>query len=113
MQKLRPFLTALLGLTLWVQGLALAAAPVELPVDPGSSMGMPCHGDVSADIAACDCCDEGCPDMAGCVIGHFAGAPSSAPRFVAAPQAVATAAGWQPKTAVLPFPLRPPISSHA
>jgi hypothetical protein len=111
--RFRPLVTAVLGLMLWVQGMALAAAPVELPADPGSSMEMPCHGDTEADVAPCDCCDEGCASMAACVIGHFAGVPSAAQHFVATPQSIAPAASWRPKTAVLPFPLRPPISFHA
>ena len=58
--KPRPFVTALLGLTLWVQGLALAAAPVEMPDAAASAMEMemPCHGDAAT--APCDCCDGDC-----------------------------------------------------
>src|SRR5690349_2165656 len=109
MQKLRPLLTAVLGLMLWVQGLAIAAAPVEAPTDAASAMEMPCHGAT----APCDCCDGDCPDMAGCVIGSFAGTPATAAPLVRVAQAHVTARGWSAKTAVLPLPLRPPIVSHA
>jgi hypothetical protein len=111
--RFRPLLTAVLGLMLCVQGMAIAAAPVELPADPASSMEMPCHGDVSTDVAACDCCDGDCPDMAGCAIGHFAGVPALALSFIAPSQGASASATWAPKTAAPPFPLRPPIGFHA
>ena len=108
MRKLRPFLTAVLGLMLWVQGIALAAAP--LPPTQDSAMEMPCHGDP----APCDCCAGDCPDMAGCVIGHFFAALPATPALPAtAVHAAVTTGAWSPKTAVLPLPLRPPITVHA
>lgn len=114
MRKRRPFLTAVLGLLFCVQGLAIAAAPVELPADEAdSAMEMPCHGG-SADVAACDCCDGDCPDMASCVIGSlFAAAPGAPTLLEAAPHALAAGDGWSLKTAVLSLPVRPPIVIHA
>lgn len=118
MKRHRPLLSAVLGLMLCVQGLAIAAAPVDVAAAQAestadSAMAMPCHGD-SAAGAPCDCCDGDCPDMASCVIGHFfAAPPSTAALFEpAAPVAVATG-GWSLQTAVLSLPVRPPIASHA
>lgn len=113
MKKLRPYLTAILGLMLWVQGMAVAAAPVKVAEDPASAMEMPCHGKDSAGAAACACCDDACPDMASCVIGHFAGTPVTALHFTVIAQAAIPAAGWSLQTSVPPLPLRPPIASHA
>jgi hypothetical protein len=114
MQKLRPFLTALLGLTLWVQGFAIAAAPVAVAADAAdTAIEMPCHGDAAASVAACDCCDGDCDDMAGCVVGSFAGAPAVLLQADLTPQAAIAARAWSVKTAVSPLPLRPPIVSHA
>lgn len=112
MKQLRPFLTALLGLTLWVQGLAIATAPVPVAT-ADNAMEMPCHGDAGVSINPCDCCDDSCTDMAGCVVGSFAGAPFRPLQLAAATQAAVPATAWSPKTAVPPFPLRPPIVSHA
>ncbi len=113
MEKLRPFLAAILGLTLWVQGFAIAAAPIAVADQATeSAMEMPCHSDAVA--STCDCCDGDCADMAGCVIGHFfAAAPAAPVPLAAAPHAAAAPRGWSPKTAVLSLPVRPPIVSHA
>ncbi len=114
MQKLRPFLTALLGLTLWVQGFAIAAAPVAVAAEAAdAAMEMPCHGAAAAGVAACDCCDGDCDDMAGCAVGSFAGAPVVLLQADVALQAPAAARTWSVKTTVSPLPLRPPIVSHA
>jgi hypothetical protein len=113
MLKLRPYLTAVLGLMLWVQGMAMAAVPVAVAQEPDSAMEMPCHGDEAPAADACACCDDACPDMASCVIGHFAGTPATALHFAAATQAALPAAGWSLQTFVPPTPLRPPIVTHA
>jgi hypothetical protein len=114
MESLRPLVAAVLGLMLCVQGLALAAAPVDLPADEtASAMAMPCHGD-SGDVAPCDCCDGDCPDMASCVIGYFFAAPPATPAPLAPAAHLAAATdGWSLKTAVLSLPVRPPIVIHA
>lgn len=111
MKRLRPFLTALLGLMLWVQGLAMAAAPFASAEAAASVMEMPCHG--TADGSAFDCCDSDCPDMAGCVSVPLAGIPVAAQFALPTPQPLAAACGWSVQTAVPPFPLRPPIVSRA
>jgi hypothetical protein len=118
MQKLRPFLTALLGLTLWVQGLAIAAAPGAMAAQAADTASaaseMPCHGDEpAATVSPCACCDGDCANMTGCAVGSFVGA--AALRVPADPPAHATVAAhtWSAKTVVSPLPLRPPISSHA
>ena len=114
MEKLRPFLAVVLGLMLWVQGFAIAAAPVAVADEAAeSAMEMPCHGDEAPSLPPCDCCDGDCTGMAGCATGSVAGTP-----FVSvpaeAPLHVAIAArSWSAQTAVLPLPIRPPIVSHA
>lgn len=113
MQKLRPFLTVLLGLMLGFQGLAIAAAPVAVADAAASAMEMPCHGGAATDGAPFDCCDSDCPDMAGCVVGSFAGAPAAAVFAEPAPHPVVVTRNGSPRTAVLPLPLRPPIVSDA
>jgi hypothetical protein len=114
MQKLRPFLTALLGLTLWVQGFAIAAAPVAVAADAAdAAMEMPCHGDAAASVAACDCCDGNCDNMAGCVVGSFAGAPSVSTAADAPLHLAIATRGWSSQTAAPARSLRPPIASHA
>lgn len=112
MQKLRPFLTALLGLTLWVQGLAIAATPVAAQDEAGAAMMMPCAGDV-AGTSTGDCCDRDCAQMPGCAVGQLAGTPAVAAPLVAAGQVAAHVPGWSSKTTVPPFPIRPPIVSRA
>lgn len=114
MKRHRPLIAAFLGLMLCVQGLAIAAAPVDVAADDAeSTMEMPCHGE-SADVAACDCCDGDCPDMASCAIGHFfAAPPSAAAPLEPAVQAAVAATGWSLQTAVRSLPVRPPIASHA
>ena len=111
MEKLRPFLAVVLGLTLWVQGVAIAAAPVATAA--ASSAEMPCHGDKAPSAAPCNCCDNDCTDMMGCAAGSIAGTPFVPVPAVPPPHAAIAARSWAPQTAVLPLPLRPPIVSHA
>ena len=114
MEKLRPFLAAVLGLTLWVQGFAIAAAPIAVADEAAeSSMETPCHGDEAPSLPPCDCCDGDCPDMSGCAAGSFAAAPT-APAQTDAPLHVAIATrGWSSQTDVPSLSPRPPIVSHA
>lgn len=113
MQKLRPLLAALLGLMLWVQGVAIAAAPIASAEAADSAAQMPCHGDPAPAVSACDCCDGDCTSMTGCVVGSFVGA-STAPVPADPPaRAAIVARTWSAKTVVSPLPLRPPITSHA
>jgi hypothetical protein len=113
MKRLRPLLNALLGLVFCVQGLAIAAAPIDLPAAAtDGAMEMPCHD--GAGLAPCDCCGSACPDMAGCVIGHFFAAAAAAPAPLApAAHAPIATDGWSPKTAAPSLPVRPPIVFHA
>lgn len=113
MEKLRPFLAAILGLTLWVQGVAIAAAPAAAMDEAGSATEMPCHGDEAPSVSPCDCCDGDCANMAGCAVGSFAGAPVPAMQAEAPLHLAVAARGWSPQTVVPPLPLRPPIVSHA
>ena len=113
MQKLRPYLTALLGLLLWFQGLAIAAAPIAVAEAAASAMEMPCHDGAATDGAPFNCCDSDCPNMAGCILVSFAGTPATATVAALTPQPVVPARGWSAQTAVPPLPLRPPIASRA
>ena len=122
--NLRPWLNAVLGLMLLVQGVALASAPLALPPAADTEQAatdtdteaMPCHGTAPApdtDSAPCACCDHACPDMAACAAGHLAAAPVFQLRFAPAPQPAIAA----PERAVVnvspPLRLRPPIALHA
>ncbi len=113
MEKLRPFVAAVLGLMLCVQGAAIAAAPVAAAQTADSAMDMPCHGDEAPSASHCDCCDGDCANMAGCAIGQLGGVPAVLPALGSMPQAAVTTHGWSLKTAILPLPVRPPIVSHA
>ncbi len=114
---LRPILSVALGLGFLVQGVAVAAAPYALPANPAAAeqaaMDVPCHGAAPVQANAHDCCDAGCADMASCALGHLAAAPVTPLQLNPARQAAVTTATWPLKTAVPPFPLRPPISFHA
>ena len=112
MARLRPWLAAVLGLMLSVQGLAIAAADDAASAAEAAAQ-MPCHGDEAPAVPPCDCCDGDCSNMTGCVVGSFLGAaPVLVPADPPAPAAVA-ARTWSAKTAVSPLPLRPPITSNA
>lgn len=129
MKTLRPFLSAVLGLALLVQGLAFAAAPFDAAgaapagaapagAEEVAAMDeMPCHGDSQPETldaaAACACCDNGCADMGGCAFGQLAAGPSIGAQFPSAPQHVRAAAERAATSVSLPLPLRPPISFHA
>lgn len=120
METMRPWLSAVLGLALLVQGLAFAAAPVDttnaVPAATEAVAAEPCHGDAQPDTvdaaAACPCCDSGCADMGGCAFGQLAAGPSIGAQFPSAPQAVIAVADRAAASVSLPLPLRPPISSH-
>ena len=114
MKRLRPFLAAILGLTLWVQGVAIAAAPVAVADEAAeSATEMPCHGDEAPSLPPCDCCDGDCAGMAGCAAGSVAGAPFVSAAAEAPLHVAIAARSWSAQTAVLPLPIRPPITSHA
>jgi hypothetical protein len=113
MDKLRPFVAAVLGLTLWVQGVAIAAAPVAPVEEADSAMEMPCHGDPAPTVSPCDCCDGDCSNMTGCVVGSFVGAAAVVVPADPPAHAVIAARAWPVKTALSPLPLRPPITSNA
>jgi hypothetical protein len=118
MEKLRPYLAAFLGLTLWVQGLALAATPMAMADEASSAAEaateMPCHGDEAApSVSPCDCCDGDCANMTGCVVGTFVGAATVLVAADPPEHAAIAARTWSAKTTVSPLPLRPPIASHA
>lgn len=124
MKTLRPWLSAVLGLALLVQGLAFAAAPFDTAsAAPAAAEAvaamdeMPCHGDSQPDTvdaaAACACCDDGCADMGGCAFGQLAAGPSMGAQFPSAPQDVVAVAERAATSVSLPLPLRPPISFHA
>ena len=128
MEKLRPLLAVVLGLMLWVQGIAIAAAPVAVAdmtskgtdsfeaqrsPSPLKSVEMPCHGDEAPSVPPCECCDGDCTGMAGCAAGSVAGTPFVSVPAEAPLHGAIAARSWSAQTAVLPLPIRPPIVSHA
>jgi hypothetical protein len=122
MRSSRPWLHALLGLALLVQGLAFAAAPLMLAApEPAAqeqvaSEPMPCHGEPAdpAPTPACDCCDGDCNAMSACMSGQVAAlvAPLAMP-LVPAQQAIVAAADRSIESVTPSSRLRPPISFHA
>ena len=117
MTKQRPFLQAFLGLMLWVQGVAIAATPLPAAAaaEPAAatSSAMPCHGQIVAKAAPCDCCDGDCDNMVGCAVGSFAAQPAALLQAEAPGYIVVAARASSPLAAVVPLRLRPPITSHA
>ena len=124
MKTLRPWLSAVLGLALLVQGLAFASAPFDVAsaapaaAEEVAAMDeMPCHGDAQPETidaaAACACCDDGCADMGGCAFGQLAAGPSIGAQFPSPPHDLIVSAERAAIRVSLPLPLRPPISFHA
>ena len=123
MQRLRPLLNTLLGLIFLVQGYAVAAAPgMTAPVATSvaastapaamadmadmphcASMASPARqgsdDQAAAAAAAASCCDEGCPNLTSCALGHLA--------------AIASPGIWLPNTVIdaPPFSV-PPVQAH-
>lgn len=120
MQRLRPLLNTLLGLIFLVQGYAVAAAPgmaapvatsvaaSTAPVAMADMADMPhCarmasparQGSDDQAAAASSCCDEGCPNLTSCALGHLA--------------AIASPGIWLPNTVIdaPPFAV-PPVQAH-
>lgn len=110
-----------MALLLMLQALAVAAAPPALAAPSADDdTGRPaCHGtattaasSMSGDPLASDCCDEDCPHMAACMLGHLSLAETPAmPVFASVQLHIAS------RTLTLPPPrgsprLRPPISLH-
>lgn len=134
MQRLRPLLNTLLGLIFLVQGYAVAAAPgmtapvatsvaastasaamvdmADMPHCAKMASQAPQQARDAEDAAASSCCDEGCPNLASCALGHLA--------------AITSPGIWLPNTVIdaPPFALppvqalrlsallRPPITFH-
>ena len=116
MKALRPALHALVALSLLVQGVAVAAAPLMAPkpaAEARAMADMPCHGQEQASktTAPCDCCDGTCMDMAHCAFAHVAAVLPSAGLALAAVREGAIAAPTPfAESVTLPSRLRPPIS---
>lgn len=118
MKTLRPLLGLLLGLTLSVQGFAVAASATTALPEPAAAAAdsdMPCHGDASEAPAAepCACCDGDCPDMTGCAFAQAAIATTGGIALAPAPMVDVPASGWSSKTTDPSSRLRPPIPLHA
>lgn len=131
----RPWLGAVLGLTLLVQGVAVASAPfVAPPADAQAAAPeaaapdvaveeMPCHGDgvvqvdaapePATDSAPCACCDADCAAMGACAFGHIAVASPVRLSFVPAPQPAIAAPERAVPSISISSRLRPPIALHA
>jgi len=124
MKSLRPLLSAVLGLALLVQGVAVAATPhapkaaaAAAAAQSAPASEMPCHGKSQAAKPAakaiCPCCDGDCPDMSGCASGHFAAVPTIKLQLPPVRQAVLIAPDRAAESVALPSFLRPPIVLHA
>jgi hypothetical protein len=134
--NLRAWLGAVLGLTLLVQGVAVASAPLGLPADareapapeaaaPQVAEEMPCHGamlvdsapdaapESAPDSAPCACCDADCVAMGACAFGHIAVASAVLVNFVPAPQPAIAAPERAVPSVSISSRLRPPIVLHA
>jgi hypothetical protein len=116
MTRLRAALNLLVGLVLLVQGFAVAAAPLAAVSDNGSvqttaaTSAMPCHGDQTPDGPAHpSCCDEACPDMTSCALGHLAVTPLLRLEVAAPSHDFIAATVPVPATFTPQSRLRPPI----
>jgi hypothetical protein len=117
MNRLRPYVSAFLGLVLLVQGFAVAAAGhPAAAADAAAAQAvadaamMPCHGSAASDRATTpNCCDEACPDMTTCALGHLALATSL--QVAVVPPSSDFVAGLVPAPATVTSQslLRPPI----
>lgn len=131
--KPRPVLSAVLGLVLMVQGVAVASAPLALDAQSqepaaaqdSAAVQMSCHGAAAelatpadtaaespladADTESCACCDGGCTTMSNCAFGHIAAAPAVAPGLAPAAQVTITMSDRAVPSISLPSRLRPPI----
>lgn len=128
MKNGQKFVSLLLGVVLLVQGVAVSAAQCDMDSErsipaamSGDDSGMPCHGTAGEQAGAeqsskaqggLSCCDEDCPNMASCMLGHvaintaFILDTSHSPEMISRP-VVAGAIIHSP-----PSLLRPPISLH-
>lgn len=114
MHRNRPFVNLLLGAIIALQGFAVAAspraaAPAAAPAAEQSSP-PPCHGAaVGSPEQGRSCCDDSCPVMTACLLGHLGVAPVVAPLLsppvAPPPQLAVVAAGPPPLRSFL----RPPI----
>ncbi|PXV63711.1 hypothetical protein [Sinimarinibacterium flocculans] len=122
MNRIRTLLSMLLGLVLLAQGIAVSAAPrASLSAAPALSAtvmaDMPCHGQMASQADEMgeqqpSCCDENCPDMTTCALGHLA---SVAMVSLALPQPAGVGRGLTPVIAASRTTgslLRPPIALH-
>lgn len=120
MNRARPLVHLLLGLLLLVQGYAVAAAPrgIAHPATPSAVHATAvshCHAMAHAGDAKQHpkpaCCDDSCPDMTTCALGHLATAPVSSV-VIAAPSSASGVSLVPPPAWHAPAsPLRPPISA--
>lgn len=122
MGRFRTLLSAFLGLVLLVQGFAVSAAPGgklsgEASASASVTTAMPCQVQKSAKTNDSgnqhpSCCNENCPNMTTCTLGHLA---SVATVSVALPQEAKAERGFSPvriASRTLNSPLRPPIALH-
>lgn len=119
MKRHRTLIGALLGLMLLVQGFAVSAAPYAKVLESASAginamADSPCHGKMAdhAGKRPSSCCNDNCPDMAACALGHIAAAAIVS---IVLPQSAYEASIFAPVHAVtrtLTSPLRPPITLH-
>ena len=123
MNRGRTLLSALLGLTLLLQGFAVSAAP-RTPLGDATKAAqvqmqreMPCHGQMAASTPAAGktaghCCNANCPDMTGCAQGAMAMPAAFSLSVVPALQAAPAFAPVRVIARTPTRPLRPPITLH-
>lgn len=124
MKRFRTLLSVLLGLVLLVQGFAVSAAPrakvsgKSESVESGVMADLPCHGQkaMKADDASKQyraCCNENCPDMTTCALGHLATVPMLSVALAQPVREAPSVISVRIVTRTFASPLRPPISLHS
>jgi len=118
MKSLRPLLSAVFGLALLVQGLAVAAAPYALAAHAAAAQEsapaeMPCHETTQHPAGSHACCGSDCPDMTSCALGHLAAAPAVRMQLAPVHSTVVAAPARSAESVPPSSRLRPPIVLHA
>lgn len=122
MDRFRTLLSMFLGLVLLVQGFAVSAAP-RTALAAGAAVAvsimadMPCHGQMATQADEPgkqhpSCCNENCPDMTTCTLGHLAPVATVSlflPQSARAERGLTTAVTAARVSGSL---LRPPIVLH-
>lgn len=122
MIRCRAALSVLMGLVLLVQGFAVSAASRtnfsdKAPVSASVVAVPPCHGQMAmqpndSGEQQPSCCNENCPDMTTCALGHLASAASVSVTLPLPLGAERTFMAVPPASRTHSSLLRPPIALH-